>query len=158
MLHGLSSSGETLLTTAMNGYFNTDGTANLKKTFTAEYGQFINTRKWEPDRSNSSVLIAKGYIFNEKDLLLRTTQIKEEISERELKSTGSWSNRDFIAMRKGVNFSHGLHQRSYDCATCHKNSNGGSIAGFGKDWAHKNCKQCHTETGRGPTTCKQCHK
>ena len=77
LLHGLSSSGERLVTTAFNGYFNADGTAELKKTFPVEYGKFINARKWEPDRSNSSVLIAKGYIFNEKDLLLRTTEIKK---------------------------------------------------------------------------------
>ncbi len=158
LLHGLSSSGEKLVTTAFNGYFNADGTADLKKTFPVEYGKFINARKWEPDRSNSSVLIAKGYIFNEKDLLLRTTEIKKEISERELQSSGSWSNRDYIAMRKGVNFSHGLHQRRYDCATCHKNTNGGSISGFGKGWAHKTCKGCHSDRAEGPTSCKGCHK
>jgi len=158
LLQGLSMSGETLVTTGINGYFNADGIANLKKTFTVEYGKFINTRKWEPDRSNSSVLIAKGYIFNEKDLLLRTAQIKEEITERELQSSGSWSNRDYIAMKRGVNFSHGLHQRRYDCTTCHKNTNGGPIAEFGKDWAHKTCKGCHSGRSEGPTSCKGCHK
>ena len=116
LLHGLSSSGEKLVTTAFNGYFNADGTADLKKTFPVEYGKFINARKWEPDRSNSSVLIAKGYIFNEKDLLLRSTEIKKEISERELQSSGSWSNRDYIAMKKGVNFRmRGGNPRQFNC-------------------------------------------
>ena len=158
LLHGLSSTGDRLVTTDMSGYFNADGVASLKKTFPVEYGKFINTRKWEPDRANSSVIIATGYIFNEKDLLQRTAQIQKEITERENRSSGSWGNRDYITMKKGINFSHGSHQRRFSCSSCHNNSSGGPIAGFGKDFAHRKCKGCHVEMKEGPTSCKDCHK
>ena len=34
----------------------------------------------------------------------------------------------------------------------------GKIEGFGKDFAHKTCKGCHTDGKKGPTSCKECHK
>jgi hypothetical protein len=58
-----------------------------------------------------------------------------------------------------VAFTHKLHQdRLKDCTKCHATPAGGKIAGFGKDLAHKSCKGCHTETSKGPTACKDCHK
>jgi predicted CXXCH cytochrome family protein len=45
-----------------------------------------------------------------------------------------------------------------DCTKCHASAAGGKIEGFGKDWAHKTCKGCHSEMGKGPTSCKDCHK
>ncbi len=57
-----------------------------------------------------------------------------------------------------VSFPHKMHQEKLkDCKKCHEGAPG-KIAGFGKDWAHKNCKGCHTEMKMGPTKCKECHK
>jgi len=57
-----------------------------------------------------------------------------------------------------VTFDHKKHQeRLKDCKVCHE-SGPGKIAGFGKDWAHKTCKGCHTDKGAGPTKCGECHK
>lgn len=58
-----------------------------------------------------------------------------------------------------VTFNHKQHQeRLQDCTKCHASKEGGKIAGFGKDVAHKTCKGCHTEMKKGPTSCKDCHK
>jgi hypothetical protein len=66
---------------------------------------------------------------------------------------------DVIQLKKGVTFNHKAHQeRLNDCTKCHATAAGGKIEGFGKDWAHKTCKGCHTEMGKGPTSCKACHK
>jgi hypothetical protein len=71
---------------------------------------------------------------------------------------GSVFAADTIAMKKGVTFNHKVHQSSVgDCKKCHEKG-AGKIEGFGKDWAHKNCKGCHTEMKKGPTSCKECHK
>jgi hypothetical protein len=65
---------------------------------------------------------------------------------------------DVIEMKKGVKFDHKAHQAAVnDCTKCHANAAGGKIEGFGKDIAHKTCKDCHA-AGKGPTTCKECHK
>jgi flavoprotein len=57
-----------------------------------------------------------------------------------------------------VTFNHKMHQdRLKDCKICHENGPG-KIEGFGKDWAHKTCKGCHTDKGAGPTKCGECHK
>jgi hypothetical protein len=57
-----------------------------------------------------------------------------------------------------VTFHHKQHQeRLNDCTKCHATKDGGKIEGFGKDVAHKTCKACHTEMGKGPTSCKECH-
>ena len=58
-----------------------------------------------------------------------------------------------------VTFHHKAHQEKLqDCTKCHATKEGGKIAGFGKDIAHKTCKGCHTEMKKGPTGCKDCHK
>ena len=58
-----------------------------------------------------------------------------------------------------VSFPHVKHQQLIkDCTKCHTSKEGGKIEGFGKDLAHKTCKGCHAESGKGPTSCKDCHK
>lgn len=66
---------------------------------------------------------------------------------------------DVIEMKKGVTFNHKAHGDALkDCTKCHEKAEGGKIAGFGKDLAHKKaCKDCHTELKKGPTNCKGCH-
>jgi opacity protein-like surface antigen len=57
-----------------------------------------------------------------------------------------------------VTFDHKMHKEKLkDCKVCHENGPG-KIEGFGKDWAHKTCKGCHTDKGMGPTKCGECHK
>jgi len=58
-----------------------------------------------------------------------------------------------------VTFQHLKHQEALnDCTKCHATQEGGKIEGFGKDIAHKTCKDCHSGLGKGPTACKDCHK
>ena len=65
---------------------------------------------------------------------------------------------DVIEMKKGVKFNHKAHSEALkDCTKCHAAATGGKIEGFGKDLAHKTCKECHA-AGKGPTSCKECHK
>jgi len=57
-----------------------------------------------------------------------------------------------------IPFPHKAHQEALkDCKVCHEKG-AGKIEDFGKDWAHKNCKGCHVEKGKGPTKCGECHK
>jgi len=71
---------------------------------------------------------------------------------------GSALAADVIEMKKGVSFKHKAHSEALkDCTKCHAAAEGGKIAGFGKDTAHKTCKDCHTEMKKGPTNCKGCH-
>jgi hypothetical protein len=66
---------------------------------------------------------------------------------------------DVIEMKKGVKFNHKAHIAAVpDCTKCHASTAGGKIEGFGKDYAHKTCKSCHTDLKKGPTACKECHK
>jgi len=56
-------------------------------------------------------------------------------------------------------FHHNQHQEKLrDCTKCHSTPAGGQIKGFGKDMAHKTCKGCHSEMGKGPISCKDCHR
>lgn len=65
---------------------------------------------------------------------------------------------DTMTFKRGVVFNHKAHQANVgDCKKCHEKAPG-KIEGFGKDWAHKTCKGCHTEMKKGPTSCKECHK
>jgi hypothetical protein len=58
-----------------------------------------------------------------------------------------------------VSFQHQKHQDTLkDCTKCHVTQSGGKIEGFGKEIAHKTCKACHAEMGKGPISCKDCHK
>ncbi len=63
----------------------------------------------------------------------------------------------FPAKMGAVTFPHKTHQ-ALGCTKCHATDKGGKIEGFGKDWAHKTCKGCHTDMGKGPTKCNECHK
>jgi len=66
---------------------------------------------------------------------------------------------DTIDMKRGVKFDHKAHVEAVKvCTKCHAAETGGRIDGFGKEWAHKNCKGCHAEMKKGPTACKECHK
>ena len=65
---------------------------------------------------------------------------------------------DVLDLKKGVKFPHKKHQELLkNCTKCHEKAPG-KIEGFGKDWAHKTCKGCHTDMKKGPTSCKECHK
>lgn len=72
---------------------------------------------------------------------------------------GSAFAADVIEMKKNVTFNHKPHAESLkDCTKCHETATGGKIAGFGKDFAHKTCKGCHSDMNKGPTKCADCHK
>lgn len=85
-------------------------------------------------------------------------------------STASAS--DVIKFRNGMTFNHKEHQTEKvgKCFVCHENvsvaSDGttvtttrpGKIKGFGKEWAHKYCTDCHDLFGEGPVTCTECHR
>lgn len=56
-----------------------------------------------------------------------------------------------------VSFNHWKHQTTTNCAACHLGTPG-AMQNFGRDFAHKTCKGCHSERNLGPTNCKGCHK
>lgn len=64
------------------------------------------------------------------------------------------------AKNGNVTFPHQKHKdmKEITCTACHETEKGGKIADLGKDWAHKTCKGCHTDKGKGPTKCNECHK
>ena len=63
------------------------------------------------------------------------------------------------AKNGNVTFNHKAHQEALkDCTKCHSKPEGGKIEGFGKELAHNTCKGCHSESKKGPTSCKECHK
>lgn len=64
------------------------------------------------------------------------------------------------AKNGNVTFPHQKHveMKEMACTKCHETDQGGKIAALNKDWAHKTCKGCHTELGKGPTKCNECHK
>jgi len=78
---------------------------------------------------------------------------------------------DVVQLKNGMTFNHKLHQteRVGKCFVCHENvsvspdgkvvttTNPGKIKGFGKEWAHKYCKDCHDLFGEGPVECTGCH-
>ncbi|MDA8431095.1 MAG: cytochrome c3 family protein [Geobacteraceae bacterium] len=65
---------------------------------------------------------------------------------------------DVITFKGGVVFDHRGHQtdKAGLCSACHEGVPG-KIAGFGKEWAHKNCIDCHDIFEKGPATCDGCH-
>lgn len=68
---------------------------------------------------------------------------------------------EFPAKNGNVVFYHNNHVNEVrgDCKACHEKAPG-RIAGFGKDYAHKICIDCHKDPSRpeGPTKCDGCHK
>lgn len=56
-----------------------------------------------------------------------------------------------------VTYNHGKH-KGIKCETCHKDANGGKIAGLDKDKGHAMCHECHKKEGKGPQKCAECHK
>jgi hypothetical protein len=65
---------------------------------------------------------------------------------------------EVIQLKNRVKFRHQAHMTyTGTCSKCHLNGIG-KIPGFGKEWAHKNCKGCHAEMGKGPNKCSGCHK
>ncbi|HCE68386.1 MAG TPA: cytochrome C [Geobacter sp.] len=78
---------------------------------------------------------------------------------------------DIIRFKNGMTFNHKIHQTEKvgKCYVCHANvsvsadgktvttSEPGKIKGFGKEWSHKYCTDCHELFGEGPVTCKDCH-
>ncbi len=85
-------------------------------------------------------------------------------------STSSFAS-DIIKFKNGIIFNHKDHQneRVGKCFVCHDNvsvsedgkkvttSEPGKIKEFGKEWAHKNCTDCHDLFGEGPVSCADCH-
>lgn len=65
---------------------------------------------------------------------------------------------DVLIFKGGMKFNHVKHQvkNGGACSACHE-KDPGKIAGFGKDWAHKICIECHDTFGEGPTKCDGCH-
>jgi len=78
---------------------------------------------------------------------------------------------DVIQFKNGMTFNHKGHQTEKvgKCYVCHDNvtvskdeltvSTGmpSKIKGFGSEWAHKNCTDCHDLFSAGPVTCNECH-
>ncbi|MBN1958232.1 MAG: cytochrome c3 family protein [Desulfuromonadales bacterium] len=65
-----------------------------------------------------------------------------------------------------VTFQHAAHQSYTDCATCHHTGDFAQCkschgvdpqAPQAKDAFHQLCKDCHKESQKGPTKCKECH-
>ncbi len=65
---------------------------------------------------------------------------------------------DVLLFKNGMKFNHTKHQTENVgiCSACHEQEPG-KIAGFGKEWAHKNCIECHDTYKEGPTECRGCH-
>jgi len=64
---------------------------------------------------------------------------------------------EIILMKNGVTFRHKAHMAAtHTCRNCHE-TGPGKIEGFGKEWAHRNCKGCHGEQNTGPYHCAGCH-
>jgi hypothetical protein len=62
-----------------------------------------------------------------------------------------------IILKNNIVFDHEGHKG--DCISCHESLAGASkIVDFGKEWAHKTCKGCHSSMGIGPTDCFGCHQ
>jgi hypothetical protein len=68
---------------------------------------------------------------------------------------------DVFTFKRGVVFNHAGHQSDKVglCSACHVETEGTprKIPGFGKEWAHKTCIECHDIFEKGPTTCDGCH-
>lgn len=65
---------------------------------------------------------------------------------------------EMLQFKNGMKFNHTKHQADKVgiCSACHEKESG-KIPGFGKEWSHKNCIECHDTFKEGPTTCEGCH-
>ncbi|MEI6824468.1 MAG: cytochrome c3 family protein [Desulfuromonadales bacterium] len=162
LLYGLNGNNERLLTTVIIGQLDNFGFGDLKKTFGAEFSKFINVHRWEPDTIGGTILMSKKYLYNETETIARAVQIKNVFEDWEKQATTanlSTPSGDNVlrASMGSVTFKHSTHS-SESCSSCHTGSTQARIPELSKDWAHKTCKGCHTESKRGPTGCKDCHK
>lgn len=67
---------------------------------------------------------------------------------------------EILLLKHGVEFNHKLHQAEKVgiCSVCHEESVG-KIKGFGREWAHRRCINCHDLHNEGrPANCGGCHK
>lgn len=67
---------------------------------------------------------------------------------------------DILIFKHGVEFDHKRHQTEKVgvCTVCHEEQVG-KIKGFGKEWAHRYCINCHNLHNEGlPVYCGGCHK
>jgi len=68
---------------------------------------------------------------------------------------------EILKFKRGVVFNHAGHQTEKVglCSACHVETEGTpqKIPGFGKEWAHKTCIECHDIFEKGPTKCDGCH-
>lgn len=72
-------------------------------------------------------------------------------------SGSAFASPEVIELKNKVTFPHKTHMViTGTCSTCHVEG-AGKIKGFGKEWAHKNCKGCHVEMQKGPVKCTGCH-
>ena len=76
-----------------------------------------------------------------------------------LVAANAFANSDVIEMKNKIVFNHLGHQTTKvgDCSVCHETKPYGKIPGFGKEWAHKYCTDCHEAFSEGPVTCEECH-
>ena len=56
-----------------------------------------------------------------------------------------------------VKLPHRAHAKRLHCAMCHSEIEPGQLA-WDEVTAHAYCRDCHTTSGGGPTTCTGCHK
>lgn len=159
LLYGINQNGERITTTLVSGHIDGNGSADLTKHFIAEFGKFINVRRWEPDKTSKLVLVSQLYLSDEKETTLRAAQLRKAVEDYEAQLSGSRrpdSDIKLFASMGSILFRHSTHTSS--CSDCHSESTPGRIKELGKDWAHKTCKGCHSEIKQGPTSCKDCHK
>lgn len=73
-------------------------------------------------------------------------------------ATTAFAADDVLLFKNGMKFNHALHQTEKVgiCSACHEQEPG-KIVGFGKEWSHKNCIECHDIFKEGPTNCRGCH-
>lgn len=187
VIEGKNFKGRVLKTVSLQGYVEAGQYARLHKTFDMSVQQFNDVRIWESERASITTKIAEKSDFDERtartllsSLILESEDLRKQLGDFESGVETATPNNStsqvvsnqnysfgaasdaivFAASKMGkVSFPHKFHQDILSgCTSCHSNSSGGTIPGFGKDLAHKTCKACHAEMKKGPTACKDCHK
>jgi cytochrome c553 len=99
-------------------------------------------------------------------ILLTATVIVSFVTTAVIAATNGPSEVKFTPKMGTVTFNHTAHQGLTECATCHhtgdyaqcKSCHGvNDNAPKAKNAFHKLCKDCHKESKKGPTKCKECH-